>query len=54
MLDLTLLGRRGFLWNAVAATLVTFILTGLLFVLPSYLQTVLGNDAFGTGCGCCR
>jgi EmrB/QacA subfamily drug resistance transporter len=49
MLDLTLLRRRGFVWNAVAATLVTLILTGLLFVLPSYLQTVLGHDAFGTG-----
>jgi EmrB/QacA subfamily drug resistance transporter len=49
MLDLTLLRQRGFLWNAVAATLVTFILTGLLFVLPSYLQTSLGHDAFGTG-----
>ncbi|BBA99756.1 putative integral membrane efflux protein [Actinacidiphila reveromycinica] len=49
MLDLSLLRQRGFLWNAVAATLVSFILTGLLFVLPSYLQTVLGHDAFGTG-----
>src|SRR5882757_914661 len=49
MLDLTLLRQRGFLWNAVAATLVTFILTGLLFVLPSYLQTTLGNNALGTG-----
>ncbi|MEV7287158.1 MFS transporter [Streptomyces sp. NPDC093252] len=49
MLDLTLLTRRGFLLNALAATLVTFILSGLLFVLPQYLQTVLGNDAFGTG-----
>ena len=26
-----------------------FVLTGLLFVLPPYLQAVLGNDAFGTG-----
>lgn len=49
MLDLGLLRQRGFLWNAVAATLVTFILTGLLFVLPQYLQAVLGNDALGTG-----
>ncbi|MEU4092652.1 MFS transporter [Streptomyces sp. NPDC026673] len=49
MLDLGLLRRRNFLWNAVAATLVTFILTGLLFVLPQYLQAVLGNDALGTG-----
>jgi EmrB/QacA subfamily drug resistance transporter len=49
MLDLALLRQPGFTWNAAAATLVSFILTGLLFVLPSYLQTVLGNDALGTG-----
>ncbi len=49
MLDLTLLARRGFLLNTLAATLVMFVLSGLLFVLPQYLQAVLGNDAFGTG-----
>jgi EmrB/QacA subfamily drug resistance transporter len=49
MLDLGLLRQRGFLWNSVSATLVTFILTGLLFLVPQYLQVVLGNDAFGTG-----
>lgn len=49
MLDMSLLGHRGFLVNSVAATLVTFVLSGLLFVLPPYLQAVLGNDALGTG-----
>ncbi|MGW7714080.1 DHA2 family efflux MFS transporter permease subunit [Streptomyces chartreusis] len=49
MLDMTLLAHRGFLFNTVAATLVTFILTGLLFVLPPYLQAVLGHDALDTG-----
>ncbi|MFF4017456.1 MFS transporter [Streptomyces sp. NPDC001843] len=49
MLDMTLLGRRGFLLNTVAATLVMFVLSGLMFVLPPYLQAVLGHDAFGTG-----
>ncbi|MBH1935529.1 MFS transporter [Streptomyces sp. AV19] len=49
MLDLALLARPGFLWNTVAAALVMFTMTGLLFVLPSYLQTVQGHDAFGTG-----
>jgi Na+/melibiose symporter-like transporter len=49
MLDMSLLAHRGFLLNAVAATLVTFILSGLLFVLPPYLQAVLGHDALGTG-----
>ncbi|MFJ3303248.1 MFS transporter [Streptomyces sp. NPDC086549] len=49
MLDMALLGRRGFLFNTLAATLVMFVLSGLLFVLPPYLQAVLGHDAFGTG-----
>ncbi|MFF4184725.1 MFS transporter [Streptomyces sp. NPDC001691] len=49
MLDLKLLGHRPFLLNTLAATLVMFILSGLMFVLPPYLQAVLGNDAFGTG-----
>ena len=49
MLDMELLTHRGFLLNASAATLVMFVLSGLMFVLPPYLQAVLGNDAFGTG-----
>ncbi|MFI6250569.1 MFS transporter [Streptomyces sp. NPDC051016] len=49
MLDMELLTHRGFLLNAAAATLVMFVLSGLMFVLPPYLQAVLGNDAFGTG-----
>ncbi|MGP4005519.1 MFS transporter [Streptomyces sp. 4N124] len=49
MLDMALLGHRGFLFNTLAATLVMFILSGLLFVLPPYLQAVLGHDALGTG-----
>ncbi|AKJ11113.1 multidrug MFS transporter [Streptomyces incarnatus] len=49
MLDMGLLGRRGFLLNTVAATLVMFVLSGLMFAVPTYLQAVLGHDAFGTG-----
>ncbi|MGW5868132.1 MFS transporter [Streptomyces sp. NPDC055239] len=49
MLDMSLLRNRGFLLNTLAATLVMFVLSGLLFVLPQYLQAVLGHDAFGTG-----
>ncbi|MET9384930.1 DHA2 family efflux MFS transporter permease subunit [Streptomyces sp. NPDC002928] len=49
MLDMTLLAHRGFLLNAIAATLVMFVLSGLLFVLPPYLQAVLGNDTLATG-----
>ncbi|MEV6753592.1 MFS transporter [Streptomyces sp. NPDC051214] len=49
MLDMSLLRNRGFLLNTIAATLVMFVLSGLMFVLPQYLQAVLGHDAFGTG-----
>ncbi|MEU9187893.1 MFS transporter [Streptomyces sp. NPDC048484] len=49
MLDMSLLTHRGFVLNTVAATLVMFVLSGLMFVLPPYLQAVLGNDALGTG-----
>ncbi|RVU19617.1 DHA2 family efflux MFS transporter permease subunit [Streptomyces antnestii] len=49
LLDLTLLARRGFLLNTLAATLGMFVLSGLMFVLPQYLQAVLGHDAMGTG-----
>ncbi|MGY0018319.1 MFS transporter [Streptomyces sp. YJ-C3] len=49
MLDLTLLTHRGFLTNTVAATLGMFVFSGLLFVLPQYLQAVLGTDSLGTG-----
>jgi EmrB/QacA subfamily drug resistance transporter len=49
MLDLSLLAQRGFLLNTLAATLVMFVLSGLMFVLPQYLQAVLGHDAFATG-----
>ncbi|MGC0329819.1 EmrB/QacA subfamily drug resistance transporter [Streptomyces sp. SAI-170] len=49
MLDMGLLAQRGFLFPALAATVVMFVLSGLLFVLPAYLQAVLGHDALGTG-----
>lgn len=49
MLDLSLLRERSFLWNAVAATLMTLVLNGLLFMLPQYLQAVRGNNALETG-----
>ncbi|MDX3641953.1 MFS transporter [Streptomyces sp. MB09-02B] len=49
MLDMGLLAHRGFLFHTLAATLVMFVLSGLLFVLPPYLQAVLGHDALGTG-----
>jgi EmrB/QacA subfamily drug resistance transporter len=49
MIDLRLFRRPRFLWGTVAATLATFTLYGLLFVLPQQLQEVLGFDALGTG-----
>jgi hypothetical protein len=49
MIDLSLFGRPRFLGGTAAATLATFALYGLLFVLPQYLQAVLGYDAFGAG-----
>ncbi|MEU6847266.1 MFS transporter [Streptomyces sp. NPDC046716] len=49
MLDLSLLAHRGFLSSTLAATLGMFVLSGVLFLLPQYLQAVLGIDSLGTG-----
>ncbi|MFJ9039291.1 MFS transporter [Streptomyces sp. NPDC102406] len=49
MLDLALLARRGFLTPTLVATLGMFVLAGLMFLLPQYLQAVRGIDALGTG-----
>ncbi|WP_042403582.1 MFS transporter [Streptacidiphilus carbonis] len=49
MLDLTLLADRMFRWSTIATVLVTAVMMGALFVLPQYLQSVLGYDALGTG-----
>ncbi len=49
MLDLDLLRAARFRWSALTVTLATLVMSGLLFVVPQYLQAVLGNDALGTG-----
>jgi EmrB/QacA subfamily drug resistance transporter len=49
MIDLALFRRPRFLWGSVAATLASFALFGLLFVVPQYLQAVRGHDALSTG-----
>lgn len=49
LLDLALFADRRFVGGAVAVVLVTFVLYGLLFTLPLYLQAVRGHDALGTG-----
>jgi EmrB/QacA subfamily drug resistance transporter len=49
MLDTELLRRPAFRWNALVGTLVSFVLAGMLFLLPHYLQAVHGHDALGAG-----
>jgi EmrB/QacA subfamily drug resistance transporter len=49
MLSFDLLRERGFAWSTLIATMVSLILTGLLFVVPQYLQAVRGEDAMATG-----
>jgi EmrB/QacA subfamily drug resistance transporter len=49
MIDLGLFANRRFLWGSASATVASFALFGLLFVLPQYLQAVAGNDALNTG-----
>ncbi|HEU0163668.1 MAG TPA: DHA2 family efflux MFS transporter permease subunit [Thermomicrobiales bacterium] len=49
LIDLSLFRNTRFVGGIVAMILLTFVLYGLLFTLPSYLQAVRGNDAFGTG-----
>ncbi|MEU0787213.1 MFS transporter [Streptomyces sp. NPDC006173] len=49
IVDLGLFTDRRFLWGTLIAVFVNFAVMGILFVLPQYLQSVLGNDALGTG-----
>ncbi|MGW6523250.1 MFS transporter [Streptomyces sp. NPDC054962] len=49
IVDLGLFADRRFLWGTLIAVFVNFAVMGILFVVPQYLQAVLGNDAFGTG-----
>jgi MFS transporter, DHA2 family, multidrug resistance protein len=45
LVDLGLFTSRGFTWGSMAFALVSFAMTGLLFVLTPYLQIVQGTDA---------
>ncbi|ONK10099.1 MFS transporter [Streptomyces sp. MP131-18] len=47
--DLALLRNPGFTWNALSTVMAALILTGLLFVVPQYLQAVQGESAMATG-----
>jgi EmrB/QacA subfamily drug resistance transporter len=49
IVNLALFADHRFRWGTLIAVFVNFVVTGALFVVPQYLQAVLGNDAFGTG-----
>jgi MFS transporter, DHA2 family, multidrug resistance protein len=49
LVDLRLFESRGFTWGSVAFAVVSFAMTGVLFVLTPYLQIVQGADAQVTG-----
>lgn len=49
LVDLGLFADRAFRWGTLLAVFVNFAVMGILFVVPQYLQSVLGHDAFGTG-----
>ncbi|MGI8450213.1 MAG: DHA2 family efflux MFS transporter permease subunit [Streptosporangiaceae bacterium] len=49
VMDLALWRDASFRWGVVGATLASFGLFGVLFVLPQYFQSVSGVDALGTG-----
>ncbi|TDO45160.1 EmrB/QacA subfamily drug resistance transporter [Kribbella sp. VKM Ac-2571] len=49
LVELSLFRSAGFTWGTVLATLASFTLVGLLFVLPQLFQAVQGADAFEAG-----
>ncbi|GAA0737127.1 MFS transporter [Dactylosporangium roseum] len=49
MIDLRLFRRPRFAWGTAAGTIASFALFGVLFILPLFLQAVLGHDALGVG-----
>jgi EmrB/QacA subfamily drug resistance transporter len=49
LVDLGLFSQRGFLWGTLIAIFGNFAIMGILFVVPQYLEGVLGNDSLGTG-----
>jgi MFS family permease len=49
MIDLHLFRGKQFTWGNINATITSFVLFGLLFIIPQYLQFVLDYDAFASG-----
>jgi DHA2 family multidrug resistance protein-like MFS transporter len=54
LVDLALFGSTSFTWGTILAAVGVFALFGVLFTAPQYFQAILGTDAMGSGCGCCR
>jgi len=49
LVQLDLFRSGGFRWGTILATLVSFVMFGLLFAMPQYFQDVKGVDALGSG-----
>jgi EmrB/QacA subfamily drug resistance transporter len=49
LVQLDLFRSEGFRWGTILATLVSFVMFGLLFAMPQYFQDVKGVDALGSG-----
>src|SRR5206468_8500357 len=49
LIELRLFRIAGFTWGTTLATLVSFAMFGIFFVMPQYFQEVRGADAMGSG-----
>ncbi|MFJ4655328.1 MFS transporter [Nocardia sp. NPDC088792] len=49
LIDLRLFGNRLFTWGTIAFAVISFAMSGVLFLLTPFLQIVQGSDAQGTG-----
>ena len=49
LVDPAIFGDRRFTWGTVATVAVSVALYGIMFTLPQYLQSVIGNDPVGAG-----
>jgi EmrB/QacA subfamily drug resistance transporter len=49
LVDIGLFSSRRFTWGTILATLATFAMFGVFFVMPQFFQAVDGTDALGTG-----
>jgi MFS transporter, DHA2 family, multidrug resistance protein len=49
LIELRLFRSAGFTWGTALATMVSFVMFGIFFVMPQYFQEVRGADAMGSG-----